>query len=55
MRELRVFILLVIANFFAQAIMSGDYFLAIERSYFEGIALLTYWLTKKIDAGFENE
>ena len=49
MREIRVFVVLVLANFFSQYLFGEQWMLAVERSYFEGIALLTYWLCRKID------
>jgi hypothetical protein len=49
MRELSVFLSLSAANLFVQFFTSESYTVALERSYWEGIALLTYWICKKID------
>jgi hypothetical protein len=49
MREVNVFLILMASNLFAQFFTSERYEVALERSYWEGIALLTYWICKKID------
>jgi hypothetical protein len=49
MREFNVFLCLVCANFASQLLFGEQWMVAVERSYFEGIALLTYWLCRKID------
>lgn len=50
MRESAVFIGLLIANILVAALFrDGDWNHALEVSYFEGLALLTHWLCRKID------
>lgn len=50
MKELSVFVGLLVANFLAEAMFrNGDWAHAIEVSYFQGIALLTFWICRKID------
>ena len=44
MKLLKVFIGLLLANFFMQFIGNENYMVALERSYFQGMALLTYWV-----------
>ena len=48
MKELAVFIGLLSANFIVEALTTELYMVAVERSYFQGIALLTYWLCTKV-------
>ena len=40
---LKVFISLALANFVVQYLGDENYFQAFERSYFQGVALVTYW------------
>lgn len=54
MKELVIFIGLLTGNIIAQAFMDGPLALALERSYFQGIALFAYWLCTKV-IGKENE
>ena len=44
MKILTVFFGLALANFMVQFFTQELYYLALERSYFQGIALFTYWL-----------
>lgn len=48
MKELVVFIGLLTGNMFTQSFMDGSMSTAFERSYFQGIALFTYWLCTKV-------
>jgi len=57
MKALKVFIGLALANFFIQLVGEGHYLVALERSYFQGVALLTYmiidrFLDKKFNIGW---
>lgn len=52
---LKVFISLALANFVVQYFGDENYFIALERSYFQGVALVTYWyivnyVDKKVDS-----
>lgn len=50
MKELAVFVGLMMANFAVQAFHTNpDYLRAFEVSYFQGLALLTMWICRKID------
>ena len=50
MRESAVFTGLLIANILVAALFrNGDWPHALEVSYFEGLALLTHWICRKID------
>jgi hypothetical protein len=49
MKELTIFLSLSAANFVAETMFGGHWELAAERSYFQGIALLTFWICRKID------
>ena len=49
MKELTIFLSLSAANLFVQFFTSERYEVALERSYWQGIALLTYWICRKID------
>jgi hypothetical protein len=54
MKALKVFIGLALANFFIQLVGEGHYLVALERSYFQGVALITYmiidrFLDKSVD------
>jgi hypothetical protein len=56
MTALRVFVALALANFVVQYLGQEDYLVALERSYFQGVALVTYWfivtfVDKKVDIG----
>ncbi len=44
MKILNVFIALTLANFVVQFLGQKDYATAMDRSYFQGVALFTYWL-----------
>lgn len=47
MKELVVFIGLLSGNFMVQALTTEMYTVALERSYFQGIALFAYWACTK--------
>lgn len=48
MNLLAVFIGLAIANFGVQYFkLDPDYLVALERSYFQGVGFLTYWICSK--------
>jgi len=49
MRLFAVFVGLAIGNFFAQSLSGDNYELALERTYFQGLALLTYWICTVIE------
>lgn len=50
MKEAAVFVGLLMGNFVVQAFHTNpDYMRSIEVSYFQGIALLTMWICRKID------
>jgi hypothetical protein len=50
MKELTIFLSLTAANFVAETMFVGGHWeTAAERSYFQGLALLTFWICRKID------
>ncbi len=55
MKALLVFISLLIGNVVAQYLKSDpSYIVAMERSYFQGYALLVYWFMNKFIWGESN-
>lgn len=50
MKEVSVFTGLFLANILVATLFrNGDWQRALEVSYFQGLALFTYWLCRKID------
>ena len=54
MKEIAVFIGLLSGNLIAELLTTGLYMQALERSYFQGLALFAYWLCTKV-IGKEND
>jgi len=49
MKALYIFAVLIVANFLYQYMDAQLYMVAVERSFFQGWALLAYWAFEKLD------